>query len=242
MKYMITISRLFPLIILLFIFCNKASGELKKKPTQYPFNAIAESSLSNCKEPETFKSIICKVKNMVNKKSISNLDTSTVKESVTIDKTLNEITNEDERELQLTNTVVNYFIQYIRGGFGKYPVDFYVATDGTNAIYWFCVDASCREGDSTQSIKICERELGKKCKKFALRRNIKWKNGINPAKGNASRINSKWSDDEIKVQLTELGFYNNTTSTLLKAKITKKEKPKKSKSLWQKIKSKIKIN
>ena len=53
---------------------------------------------------------------------------------------------------------------------------------------------------------------------------------------------SKWSDAEIKAKLTELGFYNNTILTLSKPKIIKKEKPKKHNSLWQKIKSKIKIN
>jgi hypothetical protein len=86
------------------------SGELKKRPTQNSFNAISESSSSKCKDPETFKSIICEVKNMFNKKSISNFDNSNVKEVVKIDKALNEITKEGKGELQLTDAVVNYFM------------------------------------------------------------------------------------------------------------------------------------
>ena len=243
MKKLLGILVLGLFFVQIFFIANSA-GELKKRPTQNSVNAISESSSSKCKDPETFKSMICEVKNMFNKKSISNLDTSNVKEEVKIDKALNEITKADKGELQLTDAVVNYFMQYVRGGHLKHPVDFYVATDGTNAIYWFCgeTSTSCREGDSMQSIKICEKELGKKCKKFAVRRTIKWKNGINPAKGKVSTIKSKWSDAEIKAKLTELGFYNNTILTLSKPKIIKKEKPKKHNSLWQKIKSKIKIN
>ena len=44
------------------------------------------------------------------------------------------------------------------------------------------------------------------------------------------------------LQYVDSGFYNNTILTSSKPKITKKEKPKKHNSLWQKIKSKIKIN
>ena len=158
MKNLLGILVLGLFFVQIFFIAN--SGELKKRPTQNSVNAISESSSSKCKDPETFKSMICEVKNMFNKKSISNLDTSNVKEEVKIDKALNEITRVGKGELQLTDAVVNYFMQYVRGGHGKYPVDFYVATDGTNAIYWFCGEASCREGDSAQSIKICEIELG----------------------------------------------------------------------------------
>ena len=162
---------------------------------------------------------------MFNKESISNLDTSNVKEVVKIDKALNEITKAGKGELQLTDAVVNYFMQYVRGRHLKYPVDFYVATDGTNAIYWFCSEGTCRESDSVQSIKICEKELGKKCKKFAVRRTIKWKNGINPGKGKASKISSKWSDAEIYAKLTELGFYKNEKK--IDNELAKNEKNKK---------------
>ena len=118
-----------------------------------------------------------------------------------------------EGELQLTTNIVDYFIQFIRGKGDKRPADFYVTLDGTDAIYWYCSHGSCQEGSPTQRIKTCESLTGKKCKKFAYRRTIRWKNGINPAKGKASTINSKWSDTEIYAKLTELGFYGNSTSS-----------------------------
>ena len=133
-----------------------------------------------------------------------------------------------EGELQLTKNVVDYFIKFIRGKGSKYPSDFYVTLDGTNATYWYCSagPSNCTEGSATEDIKHCKRQTGKECKKFAFKRTIKWKNGINPGKGKASRINSKWSDSEIYAKLTELGFYKNTTTT---KKIEKKETKKEEK-------------
>ena len=46
-------------------------------------------------------------------------------------------------------------------------------------------------------------------KKFARKRTIKWKNGINPGKGKMSRIDSKLDLEGLKAKLTELGFYGN---------------------------------
>ena len=131
-----------------------------------------------------------------------------------------------EGELQLTKSMADYFIQFIRGKGNKSPADFYVTLDGTDGIYWYCPEGACRPGSAVVNIKVCEKQTKKKCKKFAFQRTIKWKNGINPAKLKTSTINSKWSDSEIYAKLTELGFYKNTTSTSSKPKITKKEKPK----------------
>lgn len=118
-----------------------------------------------------------------------------------------------EGELQLTRGVANYFIKYLRGNTESRPLDFYVSTDGTYAMYWFCpTGGQCQEGNYRADIKKCNQASGKTCKKFAVRRTIKWQNGINPAKGKASKINSKWSDEEIFAKLTELGFYNNNFS------------------------------
>ena len=117
-----------------------------------------------------------------------------------------------EGELQMSDTAVNSFIRYIRGEKGKSPNDFYITTDGSSAFYWWCSygQGNCAPGEYKEDIKVCEREYpGKICKKFALKRVIKWKNGINPGKGKKSKINSKWSDAEIKQKLTELGFYKN---------------------------------
>ena len=103
-----------------------------------------------------------------------------------------------EGELQLTRGVADYFIKYLKGTSAKRPLDFYVSLDGADAIYWFCpVAAQCSPGNHKTDIQQCYKVTGKKCKKFAVRRTIKWKNGINPAKGRASTINSKWSEEEI---------------------------------------------
>ena len=130
-----------------------------------------------------------------------------------------------EGELQLKNYIVDYFIEFIRGKGSKSPAGFYVTLDGTDAMYWYCGSGqgNCIEGSASANIKACEIRTRKKCKKFAFRRTIKWKNGINPAKGKASKINSKWSDSEIYAKLTELGFYKNDSSTNSTKKEEKKE-------------------
>ena len=125
-----------------------------------------------------------------------------------------------EGQLQLTKSIADYFIKYIRGKYTKKPSDFYVTLDGTDATYWTCGEGVCKSGNLKEDIKDCERRSGKKCARFAFQRTIRWKNGINPAKGKISRINSKWSDAEIFAKLTELGFYNNNLAK-------KKEEPKK---------------
>ena len=114
-------------------------------------------------------------------------------------------------DLQLSDGTVNAFITYIRGEKGKSPNDFFVTTDGSGYYYWYCSygQGNCMEGNIKEDTKVCEKFTGKICKKFARKRDIKWKNGINPAKGKASKIRSKWSDAEIRQKLTELGFYNN---------------------------------
>ena len=117
-----------------------------------------------------------------------------------------------EGELQLTKSMADYFIKFIRGKGNNKPADFYVTLDGTDGTSWTCSHAQCIEGDPIQDIYDCERKTGKKCKKFALKRTVQWKNGINPAKGKASTFSSKWSDAEMYAKLTELGFYNNNSS------------------------------
>ena len=114
-----------------------------------------------------------------------------------------------EGELQLTRSVVDYFIQFVRGKGNKSPADFYVTLDGTDAMYWYCSAGSCQEGSAAQDIRTCESKTGKKCKKFAFRRVVKWKNGINTGHYKKSSFKSKWTDSEIENKLNELGFYNN---------------------------------
>ena len=110
-------------------------------------------------------------------------------------------------EINLTSSMVDYFIKYIRGERGKKPADFYVTLDGADGIFWYCSYGSCEGGSASEDIKVCERKTGKECAKFAKGRSVKWKNGINTGRGKASKFNSKMSDAEIISKLKELGFY-----------------------------------
>ena len=118
-----------------------------------------------------------------------------------------------EGELQLTDRIASYFAHYIKGEGRKKPSVFYVTIDGDDAVNWYCPETQCRPITPSEDIKDCERVTGKKCKMFARGKYIKWKNGINPGKGKTSKINSKWSDSEIRAKLTELGFLGNSTTT-----------------------------
>ncbi len=98
-----------------------------------------------------------------------------------------------EGQLQLTEGMVDYFIKYISNPGGrKYPSDFYVTIDGTDGTYWTCSQgANCAPGSPKTDIKQCESLTGKKCKKFARLRTVKWK--------------------ELREKLNKLGFYNNSS-------------------------------
>ena len=137
-------------------------------------------------------------------------------------------------ELILSDYVVEKFIQYIRGNVSKSPYLFAVSIDGQDYQYYYCSAGTACQGGDGQILEECSRYAGDvECSLFARRRTIKWKNGINPAKGKASKINSKWSDSDIRAKLTELGFLGqsstsssaSTTSTDSKEK--KKKEPKK---------------
>ena len=120
-----------------------------------------------------------------------------------------------EGELQLSENVINIFASYIRLKGKENPADFYVTLDGTDAIYWTCSAAqACTHGDPVADIKRCLEVTGKQCKKFARIRTVRWKNGINEGKGKTSKFSSKMSDQEIRVKLTSLGFYNNNSKTI----------------------------
>jgi len=129
-----------------------------------------------------------------------------------------------EGELQLTKSSADYFIKYLKGSIDRKPGDFYVTVDGTNVQYWLCPYGLCERGDDVQNIQRCEIRTGKKCKKFAFRRQVRWNNGINPRTRKGSTFKSKWSDAEIYAKLTELGFYKNNFSTNTTTGTTKADK------------------
>ena len=108
-------------------------------------------------------------------------------------------------ELTLSPGATDWFIKYIKGGWGKTPDKFVVTYDGTGTYWWTCPEANCTPGGDAGDVKVCEDASGQECGVFARGRTIKWKNGINKGK-KESKINSKWTDAEIKTKLTELGF------------------------------------
>ena len=140
-----------------------------------------------------------------------------------------------EGDLQLSDNAAKWFVQFVKGKGRKSPADFYITIDGVNATYWYCSEGRCVPGVASEDLKTCERQFNKKCKKFAFKRTVKWKNGINPAKGKASTFNSKWSEQEILAKLTELGFYKN--DLVSKKKPKKIEKKKETKKIVKKKES-----
>lgn len=136
------------------------------------------------------------------------------------------LANLGQGQLQLSDQMAYVFIQYIRGKGNKKPSTFYITTDGTDGMYWYCDAGNCQTGSTSRQIQMCESRTNKKCEKFAMRRVITWKNGINTGRGKDSTIKSKWPDDEILAKLSELGFYENDISTDKKKSKTNNTKKK----------------
>ena len=133
-------------------------------------------------------------------------------------------------ELKLSNRVLDVFVKYIKGRFSKAPYIFAVALDGIEYQYWYCSAGlnNCRGGSPKAVIKDCEKYSrkygsGAKCAVFAYNRTIKWNNGINKN----TKINSKWSDEEITAKLTELGFLGAESESFVTKKTEKKKEEKK---------------
>ncbi len=133
-------------------------------------------------------------------------------------------------EIKLTDNMIEYFHEYLKGKAGNKPAAFLITTDGSFAIYWYCPGGSrCHPGDEVHYIKQCEARAGgnKECKVFARGRSIKWKNNINPGKGKISKISSRQSFNEIKSKLKELGFVGNTNKEVTEIKKNNKDTTKK---------------
>jgi len=138
-------------------------------------------------------------------------------------------TKKGKGEVTIKDSTVDYFIKYIRGKKGMKPQGFILSSNGSWAHYWYCPYSRCAAGNFNPTIRKCEEATGVSCGLFASRRTIVWKNDINPGKGKASTVKSKWSDAEIRAKLTELGFLggSDSGSKNIKPKITKKKKIKK---------------
>lgn len=128
----------------------------------------------------------------------------------------------------MSNQSVERFIQYIRGKKGQKPMTFILSDNGLWSTWWYCGHAAgCRDGTNYEpTIRECERATGTDCGLFARRYTILWKNGINPGKGNESKIRMKWSDDQIRAKLTELGFLGSKTTSSSSSNTIKEKKTK----------------
>ena len=134
-------------------------------------------------------------------------------------------TKKGKGEVTIKDSTVYFFIEYIRGKKGMKPQGFILSSNGSWAHYWYCPYSRCAAGNFNPTIRKCEEATGVSCGLFASRRTIVWKNDINPGKGKASTVKSKWSDAEIRAKLTELGFLGGSSSLSTTKK--KKKEPKK---------------
>ena len=132
-------------------------------------------------------------------------------------------------ELKISYRTLQYFKAYLRGStsesgksLNNKPMVFWVTADGTDASFWYCSHGQCRGSSPVREKRICEKQTGLECFRFARKNSVRWKNGINLGKGAQSKFNANMSDQEIVAKLTELGFYGGSTSTT--PKITKKKK------------------
>ena len=112
-------------------------------------------------------------------------------------------------ELKMSDQVVNIFIEYIKGKHTRAPLVSAISKDGVIIHYYYCSAGlnNCADLSSVQVISECNAYSekygsGAECAMFSRNRTVKWKNGINKN----TKINSKWSDEEIRAKLTELGF------------------------------------
>jgi len=112
--------------------------------------------------------------------------------------------NVGKGDVTISNSVVQHFIEYIKGGYGNKPGTFWITIDGNNPYYWTCGEGSCQSSGRERSA--CETYYNQECRLFAHRRTVKWENGINTGHYKKSSIKSKWSDAEIRARLTEMGF------------------------------------
>ena len=106
-------------------------------------------------------------------------------------------------ELKLSDDVLYDFQRYIQQ---SQPMRFLVTNDGKNSTWWYCPEAQCQAGGDTVEAKKCTSTYGVQCQTFAVRRSIKWKNGIK-ARSLKIKFTSKDSIEDLKDKFTRLNFY-----------------------------------
>ena len=133
-------------------------------------------------------------------------------------------------DLILSDNAIRGFYQYLtnpKGSPGRAkPLRIVVSHDGRYVHWFYCGYSSCVSDGDSELIKICERAQANPCSTFAVRKSVKWKNGVNPG-GKDAAFKKSMTLDEVRNKLALLGFVDdgkkkNTTSTYIK----KKEKNK----------------
>lgn len=114
-------------------------------------------------------------------------------------------------DLTLTDQSVYNFQQYLEGKKGK-PMRYLISVDGKYSYWWYCPYPDCEAGGDTVEAKMCAQRARVECATFAVGREVKWRNGINPG-GKAARFGSKDTINEIRDKLAALGFYGNTQNS-----------------------------
>ena len=110
-------------------------------------------------------------------------------------------------ELKITESGVKGFYNYLQGRKGP-PMRAVVTSDGSKFYWMYCPASSamrCQAGSDREVVSYCERKQSLPCATFAVRRSVKWKNGINPG-GKAAAFKKSMSLDEVRERLIELGF------------------------------------
>ena len=140
-------------------------------------------------------------------------------------------------ELKLDDPDIKWFLEYLKSPAGQQPMLFWVLSENGKAIwstYWYCPAGNCQTSALGQNAKICKegaekyykRFIVEECKVFARKRTIVWKNGTNPGKGKVSRVSSKFTEQDLRAKLTELGFLGESTSSNSTNNSNKKTKKK----------------
>jgi hypothetical protein len=119
-------------------------------------------------------------------------------------------------ELKFADNSVRNFQAYLQGKKGS-PMRFLISADGSYTFWWYCPYSECEGVGDTQEAKKCTAASGSQCYTFAVRRSVKWKNGVD-AKALKLKFSSKDSIEEIKDKLTALGFYGSNTVDRKKTK------------------------
>jgi hypothetical protein len=113
-------------------------------------------------------------------------------------------------ELKITERGVKGFYEYLQGRKGV-PMRAVVTSDGSKFYWMYCPASSalrCASGNDREVVSYCERKQKLPCATFAVRKSVKWKNGINPG-GKAAAFKKSMSLDEVREKLIILGFVDN---------------------------------